>query len=129
MNSEKAARELLEHDGIFAVAISPSSEQTFAIADEKSVNDKLMSLGSAMIALHRRNDLQGPSRMMISEEPFGSVSVVTNTVEDVLVSVVVHSGHSVCKSLQRMIKRAVVKAKKVGNPRASAIVSVPEAVA
>ena len=113
MNIENAARELLAHDGIFAVAISPSSDNVFALANfttERDMNEKLVHLSSSTIGLHRRIGLVGMSRFVINEEPFGSISVVTNTLDDVMVAVVVQSGHNICKSLQRMVRRAIARA-------------------
>ena len=116
MNIENAARELLAHDGIFAVAISPTSENVFALADftpastERDMNDRLVCLCSSAIGLHRRIGLMGMSRLALNEQPFGSISVVTNMIDDVMVAVVVQSGHNICKSLQRMVRRAIARA-------------------
>lgn len=115
MDIEKAARELLEHDGIFAVWISPTPEQTLGKADHRQTDtaiDKLLGLCSASVAMHRRVGITGMSRLLLNEDPLGSISVVTNTIDGALISVAVRSGHNVCKSLSRMIKRAIARAKK-----------------
>lgn len=115
MDIEKAARELLEHDGIFAVVVSPTPEQVLGKADQRQTDtaiDKLLGLCSASVAMHRRVGITGMSRLLLNEDPIGSISVVTNTIDGALVSVAVRSGHNVCKSLSRMIKRAIARAKK-----------------
>jgi hypothetical protein len=131
MNIENAAQELLAHGGVYAVAISPDTDRTYAVADDshpETARNKMTSLCSNSISLHRRVGISGMSRLVLNEEPFGSVSVVTNTFDGMMVAVLVQAGHSVCKSLQRMIKRAVARAKKGTKLRSSASSPIPEAV-
>lgn len=125
MDLKNSAQELLAHDGILAVGVSVSADNTVAVSRDPYT---LQSMCSHMINMYRGLDLKGTSRLVVNDDVLGPISVVTNAVDDVLVSVVVQTGHNVCKSLQRMIKRAITRAKKGTKIRMTSV-QIPEAVA
>jgi hypothetical protein len=103
-------RSLLAHDGIEAVAVETGLQQKF-FGDKRDVETR-GPLGVALanqIALHTALGLRSAIRMVINEDPFGSISIITTTVHDMRVAVAVQTGHNVCKSLQRMLKRSMAR--------------------